>query len=85
MGGMLGGSLISFHNHPDINFSCSPGRFFAANELKALLVFMVIHYDFKLKDDGPRPSNVYMDENVVPDPTAQLMFRKRQVVDIPKH
>ena len=78
------GALTEFLPLRRVLTQTSPGRFFAANELKALLVFMVIHYDFKLKNDGPRPSNVYMDENVVPDPTAQLMFRKRQVVDIPK-
>ena len=57
----------------------SPGRFFAANELKALLAFMVLNYDFKLAEDGPRPANIYVAQNVIPDPTAQPVFRKRQV------
>ena len=58
---------------------CSPGRFFAANELKALLAFLVVNYDFKFVGGGPRPENIYISENVVPDPTVQLMFRKRQL------
>ena len=41
---------------------------------------MVVNYDFKFVGGGPRPENIYISENVVPDPTAQLMFRKRQVV-----
>ena len=58
--------------------SCSPGRFFAANVLKALVAFLVLNYNFKLADGGTRPENVYIGENVLPDPTAQLLFRKRQ-------
>ena len=57
----------------------SPGRFFAANELKALLAFIVINYDFKPARDGPPPTNIYFAENVIPDPTVQLMFRRRRV------
>ena len=30
----------------------SPGRFFAAFELKAMLVYAILHYDLKL--EGPR-------------------------------
>ena len=40
---------------------------------------MVLNYDFKLAEDGPRPANIYVAQNVIPDPTAQLVFRKRQV------
>ena len=56
----------------------SPGRFFAANELKALLAFIVTSYDFKLAEGGSYPENLYIAENIVPNPTAELMFRKRQ-------
>ena len=58
--------------------SYSPGRFFAANELKAMLAFMVVHYDIKLAGDGVRPPNVYFGNSVVPSPAGKLMFRKRQ-------
>ena len=58
---------------------CSPGRFFAANELKALVAFLVVNYDFKVADGGMRPRNVYFAEHVVPDPGAKLLFRKRQI------
>ena len=56
----------------------SPGRFFAANELKAMLAFMVVNYDLKLAGDGARPANVFFGSSVVPAPSGQLMFRKRQ-------
>ena len=53
-----------------------------ANELKALLAYLVVSYDFKIEGDGPRPSNVYFAESVVPNPTAKVMFRKRSTASI---
>ena len=55
----------------------SPGRFFAAVELKALLAFLVTNYDFKLADGDARPPTFYFADAVIPDPSAELMFRKR--------
>ena len=58
----------------------SPGRFFAANVLKALLAFVVVNYELKLAGDGKRPRTMYFGPNVIPSPSGQLMFRKRQKV-----
>ncbi|KAH9895714.1 cytochrome P450 [Cubamyces lactineus] len=55
-----------------------PGRFFAANELKAMLAYLVLNFDMKLEGDGKRPENVYWGPTVVPSPTARVLFRKRQ-------
>ena len=60
--------------------SFSPGRFFAASELKALLAYLIINYDFKLGGDGKRPRNVYFGSSIIPSPSGQLMFRKREKV-----
>ena len=57
----------------------SPGRFFAANELKAMLAYIVVNYDLKIGGDGHRPENVYFGANVIPSPSGEVMFRKRQV------
>ncbi|TFK88882.1 cytochrome P450 [Polyporus arcularius HHB13444] len=54
-----------------------PGRFFAANELKAMLAFIVLNYDLKLANDTPRPANVCFAANLVPDPNAEILFRRR--------
>ena len=57
----------------------SPGRFFAANELKAMLAYIVLNYDLKLTSaDATRPANVYFANTVLPNQTGQVMFRKRQ-------
>ncbi|RPD64678.1 cytochrome P450 [Lentinus tigrinus ALCF2SS1-7] len=55
-----------------------PGRFFAANELKAMLAYIVLNYDFKL-EDGVRPPNVYTGFTILPPMDKQVMFRKREL------
>lgn len=58
----------------------SPGRFFAANELKAMMAYLVTHYDVKLADgETTRPKDVEFAYNVIPNPKAKVMFRKRQL------
>ncbi|EIW64154.1 cytochrome P450 [Trametes versicolor FP-101664 SS1] len=56
-----------------------PGRFFAANELKAMLAQIVLNYDLKLPGDGKRPENMYWSEGVLAAPSGEVLFRKRQV------
>ncbi|KAF8844225.1 cytochrome P450 [Paxillus ammoniavirescens] len=54
-----------------------PGRFFAANELKTMLAHVVLSYDIKLVDTDIRPRSVHIGINIVANPTAKVMFRKR--------
>ncbi len=58
----------------------SPGRFFAANELKAMLGYIVLNYDLKLPTSGPRPENLYFGSNVIPPPVADILFRRRRQI-----
>ncbi|OCH84018.1 cytochrome P450 [Obba rivulosa] len=55
-----------------------PGRFFAAIELKAMLAHVLLNYDVKFERDGVRPENKWVGTAVAPDPTAKVLFRKRQ-------
>ena len=50
----------------------SPGRFFAATELKTMLAYVVISYDIKLDERKIRPKG-----SLFPDPAAKIMFRRR--------
>ncbi|KAI0741267.1 cytochrome P450 [Daedaleopsis nitida] len=54
-----------------------PGRFFAANELKAMLAYIVLNYDLKIADGGERPKNIHYGPNVIPSFTGEVSFRKR--------
>lgn len=57
----------------------SPGRFFAVNELKALMAHVVMNYDVTFEDEGVRPPNKWFGISVTPDPTARVLFRKLRI------
>jgi cytochrome P450 len=67
-----------------------PGRFFASNELKVILVELLRRYDLALGPNGEtvgdvakdgtsfsRPLTMKMHTHIVPDPTAKIFFRNR--------
>ncbi|KAI1793059.1 cytochrome P450 [Ganoderma leucocontextum] len=56
-----------------------PGRFFAANELKTMLAFIVLNYDLKLGGDGKRPADALRGTTFLL-PSGPVFFRKRQAV-----
>lgn len=56
----------------------SPGRFFAANELKLLMAYIILNYEFKTEVDGQRPQNKYFAHSRVPDTSAKIMYRERK-------
>jgi hypothetical protein len=58
-------------------FSISPGRFFAANEVKAFLAHIVVTYDIKFEEGEQAPPPLYIGSMRVPR-EANVMFRKRQ-------
>nr|BAD94562.1 cytochrome P450 [Phanerodontia chrysosporium]BAL05132.1 cytochrome P450 [Phanerodontia chrysosporium] len=57
-----------------------PGRFFAANELKAMMAYVVVNYDVKFEKEGVRPENIYAAMGISPDPNARVLFRKRESI-----
>jgi hypothetical protein len=59
------------------NFLTSPGRFFAATELKSIMAYILLKYDVKFASDM-RPKNLVFAGGIVPDPNAKVMFRLKQ-------
>ena len=59
---------------------CSPGRFFAANELKTMMAHLVLHYDVKFAQEGQRPPNVRFGPADLPSHSAKVLFRRRKSV-----
>lgn len=58
-----------------------PGRFFASNEIKVVLVELLQRWDVRLKGDiegkgGERPANMMSEFTVVPNMKAELEFRR---------
>ena len=58
-------------------FSISPGRFFAVNKVKALLVHVVVTYDIKFEEGKQAPRCIHLGSMRIPG-KANAMFRKRQ-------
>ncbi len=58
-------------------FSISPGRFFAVNEVKALLAHVVVTYDIKFEEGKQAPRSLHIGSMRFPG-EGNAMFRKRQ-------
>lgn len=63
-----------------------PGRFFASNEIKVVLIELLRSWDFRLKGDvlglggeEKRPKNYHIQMSIAPDPMAEIEFRRRNV------
>ena len=56
-----------------------PGRFFAANTIKAIMSRLIMEYDFKFDDcqAGRRPVNWMVGEHVLPNTSTVVLIRKR--------
>ena len=54
-----------------------PGRYFAACVLKLILAHIVMTYDVKMEIEGVRPPDTWFLETCVPNPNANVLFRKR--------
>ena len=55
----------------------SPGRFFAASELKFMLAHVVVTYDVKLEDNAMYPPSWHIGTFIAANPRAKVMFRNR--------
>jgi hypothetical protein len=55
----------------------SPGRLFAANEVKLLVAHLVVTYDIKFEDGKGAPPEFHFAGFCIPG-TSDVMFKKRQ-------
>jgi cytochrome P450 len=61
------------------NHSC-PGRFFAGEEMKLVLAYLIQNYDIKLANENAgRPANIVDGFRIRPDVTKLVLLRKRTV------
>jgi cytochrome P450 len=58
-------------------YAC-PGRFFAALEIKTILVRLIMDYDWKLPDGQGRPANLMAHEFVFPSQDSVLYMKARK-------
>lgn len=63
----------------DASCQISPGRFFAALELKCMLALTVLNYDVKMAKGGVRPADDWYGPASVPSHSAEVLFRPRRL------
>ncbi|KAL8349413.1 hypothetical protein RB598_005001 [Gaeumannomyces tritici] len=54
-----------------------PGRFFAAAEIKIILVYMLVNYDWKMADSVPAVPNIWLGTDCVLRPGTKLLCKSR--------
>lgn len=58
----------------------SPGRFFAVNEVKAMMAHIILNYDIKLPGDSREaPKGVWFAGSRSPHTSAEILFKKRKL------
>lgn len=55
-----------------------PGRFFASNEIKVLLVHLLMKYDFKFEKEQSRPKSLELGTEIVCNPKVKMLFKARE-------
>jgi cytochrome P450 len=68
----LGTDVLSF----GIGRHACPGRFFAANEIKLIVINILRQFDVEQKEKGPRYANIAYTINNSADPSRELMFKR---------
>ncbi|CAZ85203.1 unnamed protein product [Tuber melanosporum] len=53
-----------------------PGRYFAVEEIKTILTFILLQYDIKYPEGQSRPPNIQIGELASPNRTQKIMFKK---------
>lgn len=71
----LGKEVMSF----GIGRHACPGRFFAANEIKLIVISLLRKFDIEQKEKGPRYQNMAHGINNSADSSRELMFRAIKV------
>ena len=54
-----------------------PGRFFASNEAKVILIHLLLKYDWRLFEAAPLPQLHYYGFSIRADPATKMEYRRR--------
>jgi len=59
------------------NHAC-PGRFFASNEIKVMLIELLNNWEFRFPEGKGRPDNYVTETTVMPNTMAEMEFKMRK-------
>lgn len=62
--------------HFGIGRHACPGRYMVSDEVKLVMVHLLLNYDFAIKGFGPRPRNMAFGKFMLPDMQAKVWLRK---------
>nr|BAM84048.1 cytochrome P450 monooxygenase [Tolypocladium album] len=62
--------------HFGIGRHACPGRYMVSDEVKLVMVHLLLHYDFAMANFGPRPKNMAFGKFILPDMQAKVWLRK---------
>ena len=54
-----------------------PGRFFASNEIKAIMAHLLLHYDFRFPEGQGRPESLGVETQFLPSQEGRVLMRER--------
>jgi len=78
-----GKAMYAASNHQSMAFGygrhACPGRFFASNEIKAIMVYLLMTYDMKFQEGQKRPESGLFETQNLPNHEATVLFKKRRV------
>jgi len=46
--------------------------------MKVILAHLVLNYDIKMENEGIIPNRIWRGFTIIPNPTAKILFKKRQ-------
>lgn len=74
-------SISPANMHFGFGRQACPGRFFAANTIKAIMSRIIMDYELKFEDSqaGCRPGNIVVGEHIFPNTHSAVLFRKRDL------
>ncbi|KAI1818685.1 putative cytochrome P450 [Poronia punctata] len=77
-----GRQVYAASNHDSMAFGygrhACPGRFFASNEIKAIMGYLLLNYDMKFAPGQTRPKSLLFETQNLPDHEATVLFRRRK-------
>ena len=54
-----------------------PGRFFASNEIKAIIAYLITNYDFKFPEGQGRPPSLGFETQYLPNHEGKVLMKRR--------